>query len=345
MITVSIVVPVYSGEAFLPSLFARLVELRESWEKSGNVLRLHELIFVDDSARDGSAALIERLAAENRWVSVFHLSRNYGQHAATVAGIDNSTGDWVVTMDEDLQHPPERIEAMFEKVAGTHCDIVYAQALSDVHERGLRDFASRAYKQFAKYLTGNPALGAFNSFRLIRGNIARGAASICSHDTYFDIVLTWFSTRIQTAAMELKDRRFIETGNSGYDLRALLSHAHRLMLSSHVKPLRISAISGLLIVALSIVGMIALVLLKLLAPAVIGATGWTSIMLAITVFGGLSLLFLGILIEYISLLVLKAHGKPLYFIVDRSSDKQLIAGLSPLLKKALKEPDAKQAAS
>src|SRR6516164_7722588 len=106
MISVSLVVPVYSGEPYLRRLVEAVEGLRQRWIAESAPIGIAELIFVDDSAVDGTPALLDTLAAEKPWVTTLHLARNFGQHPATAAGILHSSGDWVATLDEDLQHPP-----------------------------------------------------------------------------------------------------------------------------------------------------------------------------------------------------------------------------------------------
>jgi glycosyltransferase involved in cell wall biosynthesis len=112
MLHLSIVVPVYSGENFLRDLLSAVQDLRNSWVEKDAPIQLTELIFVDDNAIDNSAVIIDDIASEHDWVVALHLSRNFGQHPATIAGILHSSGDWVVTLDEDLQHPPSHIADM-----------------------------------------------------------------------------------------------------------------------------------------------------------------------------------------------------------------------------------------
>ncbi|MEN9855628.1 MAG: hypothetical protein RLZZ157_754, partial [Pseudomonadota bacterium] len=118
-VSLSVIVPVYSGEAYLRPLLLRLEAVRMGWREQGAPFQLNEVILVDDSAVDGSPALVDALAREYSWVVPLHLMRNFGQHPATIAGILYSSGDWVVTMDEDLQHPPEDIEAMLRQAVTT----------------------------------------------------------------------------------------------------------------------------------------------------------------------------------------------------------------------------------
>lgn len=319
-VTLSVVVPVYAGADFLEELANAVETIERDWVEHGDVLRLRELIFVDDASSDGSAEIIDRLAEENPWIVPIHLSRNYGQHAATIAGILYSAGDWVVTMDEDLQHPPGRIADLLLKAVRTEADVVYADAASGVHEAAMRDGTSRLFKRMMQWLTDNPKLRHFNSFRLIRGSIARATASVCAHDTYFDISLSWFTQRIEVQSMELKDERFIKTGKSGYNLRSLFSHAWRMIFSSQIKLLRYGALLGFGTILISVAGISYVLFKKILFPEAIDVQGWPSLILAISFFGGLISFMTGIGLQYLSTLVLKAHGKPTFHTVDRSQD-------------------------
>ena len=113
-ITFSMVVPVYSGDEYLSDLITEIAALRKRWQLTGLDFHISEAIFVLDEPIDSSRELLQNLASEHDWVRVVDLSRNYGQHSATVAGILYSSGDWVVTLDEDLQHDPLQIEQLLK---------------------------------------------------------------------------------------------------------------------------------------------------------------------------------------------------------------------------------------
>ena len=127
MLTLSIVVPIYSGEQYIESLFSEVAELRTQWQQQNAPILLGELIFVNDDAIDNSAEVLQQLADTHEWVTVLHHSRNFGQHPATVTGILNSSGDFIVTMDEDLQHRPRHIPELLDKLVSSCCDVVYAK--------------------------------------------------------------------------------------------------------------------------------------------------------------------------------------------------------------------------
>jgi glycosyltransferase involved in cell wall biosynthesis len=322
-VSVSVVVPVYSGEAYLEELVKEFEALRSRWSGEGAPFRLGEVLLVDDAAIDGSPALIDQLAGERSWVRPIHLIRNFGQHAATIAGILHTSGDWVVTMDEDLQHPPKEIERLLRHATSREEDVVYASAHGAVHETKSRDLASRTFKQLMILLTGNKHVSHFNSFRLIRGSVARAVSSVSGHDTYFDVALSWFTTRVGFVKMDLKDRRYIETGKSGYNVAKLLSHARRMLMSSQFKMLRLGGLLGFLVTIASFLLGVFLVIQKLAFPETVNAAGWTSLALISLFFGGLITLMVGIALEYLSALGLQSNGKPIFFVVDRSSDKEI----------------------
>jgi len=258
---------------------------------------------------------------------VLHLSRNFGQHPATTAGILQTTGDWVITLDEDMQHPPSKIEAMLHQAAISGIDVVYACPEQAVHESVFRDYSSRIYKKIIGYLAGNENIQLFNSFRLIRGSIARAASGVCGHDTYFDVALSWFSQRIGTVVMALKDDRVIQSGKSGYNIQKLFSHARRMIVSTHMKALRVGAVLG----AIGLISSFAyggyVLSAGLLFHINSGARGWSSLMVVVLFFGGVSTFMSGMLLEYIAVILLHTQGKPAFFIVDRRSDALLLEWL------------------
>jgi glycosyltransferase involved in cell wall biosynthesis len=315
---------VYSGALHLNELVAEIEKLRDDWAKEAAPICLIEAIFVDDAAVDNSPQILETLAEQYAWIKPLHLSRNYGQHPATIAGILYSSGDWIVTLDEDLQHNPERIPALLRKAAETGADIVYANPLGTVHKSYFRDVSSRLYKAVMARLTGNAHIRHFNSFRLIRGSVARAAASVCNHETYFDIALSWFTERVQTVVTPLKDRRVIQGEKSGYSIRKLLSHARRMMVSTQAKALRFGAAVGALGFGVGVTYGLYILVTTLVEPGTINVRGWPSLIVAILFFGGITAFLLGVLLEYMTVVLLQAQGKPAFFVVDRSSDKILI---------------------
>ncbi len=319
---ISTVIPIYAGSEYLIELIKALKKQKEIWQSKKKHIVLKEAIFVIDDAIDNSAELLEKFKLEFDWVKVIHLSRNFGQHPATIAGILHSSGDWVVTLDEDLQHQPKDIELLLNKVAKTNCDIVYAKPTSPVHKNIFRDYSSKSYKFIVSSLVSEK-VDMFNSFRLIRGSIARATASVCGHETYFDVALLWFTQRIEQAEMTLEDQRVINNNNSTYSLSTLLSHARRMIVTARAKILRGGIMFGLVAVTSSMAYSLYIIIQKLISPELISIEGWASLFVSILFFGGTSILLLGIALEYISVILLHIQGKPTFFVIDRSGDSIL----------------------
>lgn len=319
-VSISTVTPVYMGKEYLHDLIHQIEQLRNDWRISQSPMQLNEAIFVNDSSIDGSLDILYEIQKTRHWVRIVNLSRNFGQHQATIAGILHSSGDWIVTLDEDLQHEPAYIDTLLEAAVKSELDIIYANPEEAVHESRLRDWTSRAFKKLVSYLTDNRHVREFNSFRLIRGNIARASGSVCSHGTYFDIALCWFTDRISVLNLPLKDRRFVESGKSGYTIRKLLSHSKRLMISSQTKVVRLGAVIGFSAILFALALAVKTLFEKFIIPESIPVQGWTSLFLAILFFSGLLAVLLGIVLEYISVILLHIQGKPTFFAVDRRSD-------------------------
>jgi len=323
-ISISVVVPVYSGANYLRTLITELEQIKNGWSNGGGPISLIEVILADDAAIDDSAEIADDISREYDWVTVVHLARNFGQHPATIAGILHTSGDWVVTLDEDLQHSPARIEDLLRKAILHRSDVVYANPQTRVHYSYLRDVGSRLYKRLIKLVTGNPNVPAFNSFRLIRGSVARAASSTCGHDTYFDVSLFWFTQRVQVVYMDLKDDRYIRSGESGYNLFKLLSHARKMLMSSGPRVMRTASILGLVIIVSSMIGAALLVFNYLYGTNFNFVKGWSSLFITMVLFSGAIIFFIGIILEYLALLVMNAHGKPIFFTIDRRSDTLLV---------------------
>lgn len=323
-ITISTITPVYRGASTLRDLVLAINDFRENLKSQNSPIQLIESIFVDDGSQDGSGNVLNELKKEFEWVHVVTLSRNFGQHPATIAGILYSSGDWIVTLDEDLQHHPKYIDAMLKKAVSMSSDIVYAKPLNPVHESFIRDFSSRSFKWFLSKITGDKNIPLFNSFRVIRGDIGRAASAISIDQTYFDVALSWFTKRITTESVELKDLRYIKTGQSGYSIKSLLSHARRLLQTSNLKIVRIGAYIGFLAMILGILASFITFIEKLFFPELITANGWASLIISILLLGGLNAFLIGLALENISILIMQSHGKPKYFEINRESDLILL---------------------
>lgn len=330
-ITISTVTPVYNGAKYLPDLIKELGALRESLSANNAGLALAESIFVVDEAVDNSEAVLRELAKEVDWIKVVTLSSNFGQHPATIAGMLYSSGNWVVTMDEDLQHHPKYVLSLLNAAVSENADICYANSSKKVHNSLVRDNTARLFKWMMSKMLNNPHTEKFNSFRAVRGDIARGAASICRHETYLDVALSWFTKRIVTQNVVLyDDRNQQNNGKSGYSFFGLVKHAKRMIMSSKIKILRLAIPVGVIAFMTSLFLGFYMLMAALFNYDIGAPRGWTTTILLLLSFGGITLFMLSLLLESIGDLMLNTNGKPTFFVVDRSGDEELKKALSQI---------------
>lgn len=309
--TISVVIPIYRAESTLCSLVEEINALQELFLNHSPSIVLKEIILVHDCGPDASDRVMRLLASEFRIVKNVWLARNSGQHAATLAGMASSSGDWIVTIDEDGQHDPSAIPGMLDCALATKADLVYGHPANLPPHGFLRNFASRLTKKVVlPFLTGG-RLQYFSSYRLVLGEAGRSLAAFASNDVYFDIALSWVTRTAVTHEVQMRDERRTE---SGYSKRSLMSHFIRLVLSAGTRPLRIASVlgGGTFIVGLLMAG--AVVVGKIWFGFTV--VGWASMFSLLLMIGGLILLVLGIIAEYVGLLVRTAIGRPSYVIIN-----------------------------
>lgn len=313
---VSIVTPVYKGETTLPALAAEIVGLEtERTTADGHSWRVTEWILVWDNGPDRSADVIGELAERHSFVKPVWLSRNFGQHAATLAGMASSRGDWIVTLDEDGQHNPADISTFLDTALREQAQLVYADPINPAPHGVVRNLLSAGAKWFfATFLTGQ-RLATFQSYRLMLGDAGRSVAAYAGSGVYLDVALGWVMGRISHARVELRD----EGGRaSGYNLRRLISHFWRLVLSSGTRGLRL--VSGLGVAFASVGTAVALYLVAATLAGHTTPAGWTSTIVVLLLGIGAILFSLGVIAEYIGVNVNMAMGKPPYLILSDPAD-------------------------
>ena len=310
---VAVVVPVYRGERTLEALFAELEAMSAPHSTpAGHRLCVSEILFVHDGAVDDSASVMQSLARKTPLVRVLWLSRNFGQHPATLAGMASTSADWVATLDEDGQQDPRDIGKLLDEALAHGAQLVYARPTNEPPHGWVRNHMSALVKWVFVQVLGNRELGAFNSFRLIEGEIARGVAAYCGANVYLDVALSWVVTGARHCPVELRRER---GRPSGYGLARLIGHFWQLILTSGTRPLRLIALLGLLaiVLAVAIAAYVAWGRLQHQVPV----QGWTSMIIVVCFFAGFILVSLGIIAEYLGVAVSMAMGKPPYLIASR----------------------------
>jgi glycosyltransferase involved in cell wall biosynthesis len=307
---ISIVIPVYRGAHTLPTLVDEIAPLiHHQTTLNGNCFVICEVLLVHDCGPDRSDKTIEVLSEQYPFVQPVWLSRNYGQHAATLAGMASATGDWVVTVDEDGQQDPADIGPMLDSALASSLQLVYAQPTNPPPHGWLRNTLSRIAKTISTKLLGNSAIGRFNSFRLVDGEIARTLAAYCGNGVYLDVGLFWVTGRIGHCPVRLRN----ELGRpSGYSYFRLFGHFWNLILTTGTRPLRLITIMGFFSIILAFAISAYALYGKLYGQ--IPIQGWASLLIVVAFFSGSILTALGVIAEYLAVTMGIVMGKPLYVV-------------------------------
>lgn len=311
---VSVVVPVYGGAAALAELRERLaVAMSASGWK-------HELILVDDRGQKEAWPIIRSLAEQHAEVVGLRLGRNFGQHAATICGIEYARGAWVVTMDDDLEHPPEAIAALLAAGDEDH-PLVYGVFAQRTHA-GYRNLSSELMRRTLK--RAFPDLNEhYTSFRAIHAPLARHLPRFGLSKPYIDGMLSWMTSSVRSVEVVHGERRH---GESTYTLRKLLSLATNIFVTFSHLPLRIATYGGAGLAMASFIYLVYVLYGHLTGH--ITNPGYTSLMCVVLLACGIQLLILGVLGEYIGRLMGAAYRKPVYLVESRVgiSTTPIVAG-------------------
>lgn len=306
--SVSVVVPVYNAERSLEELVARLEPvLAATFER-------FELILVNDGSADASWTVVTDLSRRSPWVTGIDLMRNYGQHNALLCGIEQATGELVVTMDDDLQHRPEDIPVLVAAL-DDQTDVVYGTPREEQHGL-LRDFASRSTKLALKSTMGVRAASLVSPFRLFRTRV-REAFAGCHHPwVTVDVLLSWGTSRFKGVAVPHEERRH---GRSNYDLRRLVRHAANMITGYSTLPLRLASLAAFVFMLFGF-GVLAFVLLRAL---LFGrqVPGFAMLASLITILSGVQLFSLGILGEYVARMHVRMLESPPFVVRTRTGGR------------------------
>jgi glycosyltransferase involved in cell wall biosynthesis len=312
MHTCSVVIPVYNSEGSLRPLIERLAAALPTFSSQ------FEVILVNDASRDRSWEVISQLVQEYQWVRGINLMRNYGQHNALLCGIRSAVYELVITMDDDLQHPPEELHHLVTRLDAGF-DVVYGTPQHEQHGL-LRDLASQVTKLALQSAMGVETARNVSALRVFRTNVRDAFAMYQGPFVSIDVLLTWGTTRF-TAIPIRHDPRTI--GVSNYTLRKLVRHALNMMTGFSVLPLQLASLLGFALAAFSIV-----VLLWVVGRYLVEGTpvqGFPFLASIVGVFSGAQLLALGIIGEYLARMHFRMMDKPSYVIREQyaqTSDKK-----------------------
>ena len=306
---ISVVIPVYHSAAILPELYARLTTILPE-------LALEfEVIFVEDCGGDDSWKVIKELACDHPEVRGFRMSRNYGQHNALLCGIREAWGDIIITMDDDLQHPPEELPKLLAKLEEGY-DIVYGPPEREQHGF-LRDLASRITKMALQGAMGAANANQVSALRVFRTELRNAFEYYRSPTVNIDVLLTWATTSFGAVRVRHESRK---VGQSGYTPRKLVRHALNMMTGFSTRPLQIASVMGFGVALFGLVLLIYVLISWFLQGST--APGFAFLASIIVIFSGAQLLALGIIGEYLARMHFRTMERPPYVVRDRATQRE-----------------------
>jgi glycosyltransferase involved in cell wall biosynthesis len=305
--SLSIVIPVFRSAVILPELYGQLVD---SLEKLGGPF---EIILVEDCGGDRSWDAIRDLAKHDPRVRGIRLSRNYGQHNALLCGIRAARHEFIVTMDDDLQHPPDQIHLL---LAALHdgCDVVYGVPNTEKHGL-LRDMASQLTKFALQSAIGAENARNVSAFRVFRTSIRDAFEDYRSPAVSIDVLLSW-GTRAFCAVKVRHERR--RSGVSNYTLGKLTTHAFNLITGFSTAPLRLVSIIGFLFTLFGLAVLVWVLGTYLLYGSPV--QGFVFLATIITTFAGVQLFAIGIFGEYLARIFGRTMDKPPYVMSETTQE-------------------------
>lgn len=298
---VSILIPVYKNDGGLDELVKRI---GESMANSAYA-NCFELVLVDDCSPDNSWEVIQRLAKTHTFVQGATLSRNFGQHNAIMAGLNLVSGQYVVLMDDDLQHPPEAIPSMLDKLAAG-ADVCYTNYANRQHATW-KIAGSKFNDLMASWLLSKPKGLYLSSFKALKRGVVDQIRNHEGPFAYLDGLILDITRRIATVEIQHGTRAF---GEGNYSFKKSISLWLRMVTGTSIVPLRMVTLMGALIALLGFFGAVFIVISNFLYPA--ESKGWASIIVTILLVSGFQTLFIGVLGEYLGRIHLRLNNKPQY---------------------------------
>jgi undecaprenyl-phosphate 4-deoxy-4-formamido-L-arabinose transferase len=297
----SVVIPVYCSGRTLRMLAERVFQVFDKYPDDC------EIVFVDDGSSDDSWEVLKEIhSREPKRTTIIRLMRNFGQHNALMCGLRHTKGRYVVTMDDDLQNPPEAIVLLIEALYTGDYDLVYGVYNAKRHERW-RNLGSYVVNSFFRLVFKTDCT--VTSFRILRRELVTASLSYSLNFTYLDGLFAWNTQRIGQVTVEHCQRR---DGRSGYSLSKLLLLALNLFTNFSLLPLQAVSIIGLLAAVGGLITGAYYVVLFLTSK--ITVPGYASIITAVLILGGVQLLALGMMGEYLGRVHLNINRKPQYTI-------------------------------
>lgn len=302
----SVIVPCFNEEEVIRDTYERLIRVL------GALLSLSlEIIFVDDGSRDQTLSILQEIQSKDNRIRVLSFSRNFGHQIAVTAGLEHASGDCVALIDADLQDPPEVILEMID-MWQKGVDVAYGVRTEREGETPFKRLSARMFYRAINRISDIPIPLDTGDFRLMDRRVVKSLLSMPERDRFLRGMVAWVGFRQQPVAYKRVARL---AGSTKYPLSKMLRFAADGLLSFSLLPLRFASWMGFIAAGLSLLGIVYALTLRLLTS--IWVPGWTLLFIAFLFFGGIQLVSLGLIGEYLGRVYGEVKNRPLYIIKER----------------------------
>jgi dolichol-phosphate mannosyltransferase len=296
----SVIVPCYDESAVLPLLEGRLRPVLDGLGET------YEVVMVDDGSRDGTGEVLRKMAASWPQLRPLLLARNVGHQLALTAGLDRADGDYVVTMDADLQDPPELIPVMYERAVAEGVDVVYARRSDRSTDSRFKRWTAAAYYDLMRRSAGVELPDNVGDFRLLSRQVVLALRMLPERHRVYRLLIPWLG--FPSAVVEHR-REARAAGTTKYPLRKMVGLAWTGLSSFTTSPLQLATRVGAVVAVLALVGAGWVIVSFLLGRTV---PGWASVSVAVLFLAAVQLLCLGVLGAYVGRIYEEVRHRPLY---------------------------------
>jgi glycosyltransferase involved in cell wall biosynthesis len=304
---ISLIVPCYNEEQSLPILKKAIDAVtieRSEFE--------YELIFIDDGSKDGTLSLLEKFAKEDPSCHYISFSRNFGKEAAMYAGLCEAKGMWVGILDADLQDPPSLLPQMFDLLSDEDCDMVATRRVSRIGEPKIRSFFARRFYSLINHLSDVDIVDGARDFRLLKREVVDSILLVSERQRFSKGIFSWVGFHTKWIEFENIER---SAGETKWSFWKLFRYAIDGIVSFSTIPLRLATYTGFLVSAAAFVYMLYYVIRTIIAGFIgTPAPGYPSLLSIVLFLGGVTLLALGILGEYMARTYMEVKQRPIYLV-------------------------------
>lgn len=309
---ISVIVPCFSEEQALPFFFK---EIQKTMKEMDYVD--FELLFVDDGSKDNTLSIIKTFAQKDARVRYISFSRNFGKEAAIYAGLKNCCGDYVVLMDADLQDPPYLLPEMYQAIVEEGYDSAATRRVTRKGEPLLRSFFARLFYKIINRISEADIVDGARDYRLMKRSMVDAILSMCEYNRFSKGIFGWIG--FKTKWIEFENVKRI-AGETKWSFWKLFKYSIEGITAFSVEPLQVASIFGVLFSFVAIIMIVVIVITTLIFGA--PTSGWTSMVCIVMLIGGIQLLCIGILGQYLSKTYLETKKRPIYIEKESNIEKK-----------------------